>query len=125
MIPAEEKEDYRILTTKQTNLACLTQIGIHWNDGRHAARFRPAVAPLPRHMPDICDSPAPKWTIPAIILGWVRGVGVRALCLGSSRTCELPDSSLVVEHKLQKRFLPTFILPGSKKVCGEQSLSVT
>ena len=37
MSPAEEKEDYRILVTKQTNLACLTQIGIHWNDGSHAA----------------------------------------------------------------------------------------
>ena len=68
MIPAEEKEDYRILATKQTNLACLTQIGIHWNDGRHAACFCPAGAPLPRHMPDIGDSPALTWTIPAIIL---------------------------------------------------------
>ena len=50
---------------------------------------------------------------------------MRALCLGTLWTCELPGCSLVADHKLQKHFLPTFIPPGSKKVCGEKSMSVT
>ena len=57
-----------ILTTKQIIMVLLAQNVSHWNVGRYAARFCPAGLPLPRHMPDISDSPAPTWTIPAIIL---------------------------------------------------------
>ena len=54
------------------------------------------------------DSPASTGQSLQSILRMIARVEVRAFCLGTLWTCELPDSSLVVEHKTPKAFSANF-----------------